>query len=570
MRSRHVTRIVDAQTSYVHDGVPLPYLVMELLEGRTLQELLDRRTRPARRRSARRGSRASSGAALAAAHERGIVHRDLKPSNVFIARDENGQPIVKLCDFGIAKLLGDAPALGSQAGLLTQTGAMLGTPMYLAPELLRGARDASPATDQWSLGLMAFRALAGIEYFGHVRGVPALVLAIATERLAPPSELAPHVGFSRAFDAWFLALVRARADRPLSRRGGAGRGARGRARQPAAGGAVARRRRCRDRPNTTRPRRVQPSRQDRPPQRPGRPGAGPPRASCISRARRCGRWSRSAGSPPVRPPATARPAPEGMNREKRRNRENRNPIRNPRIRNLQNPPFLRLLPVKNPEPNPAPAIHPAAPPTVKKARAPRATPARLLQRGAPCRRSSDCSSGFAPRRRASENGARGGGHRGGRLRAAGSARADAYDATLTRAIAAKERAMDVNEPARWEEALRLFQEADAIRATREASYELGHAAERLARTDLAVEAYEAALNLGLTGQPRSKAEAFVGAHAAALARVSDQGRHPTAACAAAASIAVACRCAARWSCSRAKSSSRSSTARATAPPTASS
>ena len=107
--------------------------------------------------------------------------------------------------------------------------------------------------------------------------------------------------------------------------------------------------------------------------------------------------------------------------------------------------------------------------------------------------------------------------------AAGSARADAYDATLTRAIAAKERAMDVNEPARWEEALRLFQEADAIRATREASYELGHAAERLARTDLAVEAYEAALNLGLTGQPRSKAEAFVGAHAAALARVQIKG-----------------------------------------------
>ena len=107
--------------------------------------------------------------------------------------------------------------------------------------------------------------------------------------------------------------------------------------------------------------------------------------------------------------------------------------------------------------------------------------------------------------------------------AAGSARADAYDATLTRAIAAKERAMDVNEPARWEEALRLFQEADAIRATREASYELGHAAERLARTDLAVEAYEAALNLGLTGQPRSKAEAFVGAHAAALARVQIRG-----------------------------------------------
>ena len=83
--------------------------------------------------------------------------------------------------------------------------------------------------------------------------------------------------------------------------------------------------------------------------------------------------------------------------------------------------------------------------------------------------------------------------------------------------------MDVNEPARWEEALRLFQEADAIRATRKDGLQAGHAAERLARTDLAVEAYEAALNLGLTGQPRSKAEAFVGAHAAALARVQIKG-----------------------------------------------
>jgi hypothetical protein len=107
--------------------------------------------------------------------------------------------------------------------------------------------------------------------------------------------------------------------------------------------------------------------------------------------------------------------------------------------------------------------------------------------------------------------------------AAGTARADAYDATLTRAIAAKERAMDVNEPARWEEALRLFQEADALRATREASYEIGYAAERLARTDLAVEAYEAALDLGLTGQPRTKVESFIGAHAASLGRLQVRG-----------------------------------------------
>jgi hypothetical protein len=103
------------------------------------------------------------------------------------------------------------------------------------------------------------------------------------------------------------------------------------------------------------------------------------------------------------------------------------------------------------------------------------------------------------------------------------ARADAYQATLTQAIAAKERALDVNEPARWEEALRLFQEADAIRPTREAKYELGYAAERLRRNDLAVEAYEGAIDLGLTGAPRTKAEVFVGAHAASMARLELRG-----------------------------------------------
>src|SRR5499427_2291204 len=77
--------------------------------------------------------------------------------------------------------------------------------------------------------------------------------------------------------------------------------------------------------------------------------------------------------------------------------------------------------------------------------------------------------------------------------------ADAYTAALTRAIAAKERALDVNEPPRWEEALRLFQEAAALRSTRECTYEIGVAAEHLSRTDLAVEAYETALDLGLRG-----------------------------------------------------------------------
>ena len=100
---------------------------------------------------------------------------------------------------------------------------------------------------------------------------------------------------------------------------------------------------------------------------------------------------------------------------------------------------------------------------------------------------------------------------------------DAYAAALTRAIAAKERALDVNEPPRWEEALRLFQEAASIRYTRECAYEIGVAAEHLSRNDLPVEGYEAALDLGLVGPARARAQAFVAAHASGMARLMVRG-----------------------------------------------
>ena len=388
LRSRHVTRIVDAQTGYVHDGVPLPFLVMELLEGRTLQELLD--VLDAGRLGAGQlvWVAGQLGRALAAAHERGIVHRDLKPSNVFIARDQenDGQPIVKLCDFGIAKLLGDAPALGSEAGLITQTGALLGTPMYLAPELLRGARGASPATDQWSLGLVVFRALAGIEYFGHVRGVPALVLAIATERMPPPSELAPHIGFSRAFDGWFLrSCARAPADRfpDVSAQVAALAAALGNPPPEALA------------PDGNGPRSPVQHAAATDPTVAARPAA--PSAATGGR-RSAARLVYIAGATlwalvALGWIATRSNAGDGSGKIEQGDTETQRrsePV-SPEPSENSVPP---LLPVKNPEPDGPPAAAKVAPPAAKKARAPRTTPARLLQRGAPCRRSSDCSSGL--------------------------------------------------------------------------------------------------------------------------------------------------------------------------------
>ncbi|MGZ3422301.1 MAG: hypothetical protein ACXVEF_28085 [Polyangiales bacterium] len=87
--------------------------------------------------------------------------------------------------------------------------------------------------------------------------------------------------------------------------------------------------------------------------------------------------------------------------------------------------------------------------------------------------------------------------------------ADAYDAAMARAAAAKEKALDANDPASWQEALRLFEEADALRSTKESRYEVATAAAWLKQDDLAVEAYEDAIALGISGPAKAKAEAYV-------------------------------------------------------------
>jgi hypothetical protein len=124
---------------------------MELLSGESLAELLERsgRLEPAQ---------AAAIAwplldALAAAHDRGVVHRDLKPDNVFITR----QGRVVVLDFGIAKLL---PEMGDRMSPTTRTGALLGTPGYMAPEQIQG-KPAVPATDLYSVGVILYQALCG-------------------------------------------------------------------------------------------------------------------------------------------------------------------------------------------------------------------------------------------------------------------------------------------------------------------------------------------------------------------------------------------------------------------------
>jgi len=137
------------------DGAP--YIVMELVEGRTLRQTTAEAALPVSARLAQLGGVAR---ALAAAHQRGLVHRDIKPENVMV-RDDG---MVKVLDFGIAGRTGGNvdPRSATQAALptLTVEGVKLGTPVYMAPEQIRGD-ELDGRADQFAWGVLAYELLAG-------------------------------------------------------------------------------------------------------------------------------------------------------------------------------------------------------------------------------------------------------------------------------------------------------------------------------------------------------------------------------------------------------------------------
>jgi serine/threonine-protein kinase len=143
LRHPNVVEVYDYGEAVDEAGGVRPYVVMELVEGTTLDQLLSRRTLPW---DAATRICAQVAAALAAAHARGVVHRDVKPGNVMVTPDG-----VKLVDFGIS----------AAAGAVDEAdGEVLGTPAYLAPERLDGG-PVRVATDVYALGLLLYRTLAG-------------------------------------------------------------------------------------------------------------------------------------------------------------------------------------------------------------------------------------------------------------------------------------------------------------------------------------------------------------------------------------------------------------------------
>ncbi|MBB0246410.1 protein kinase, partial [Streptomyces alkaliphilus] len=171
IRSRGVVTIYDV----VDDG-SRPWIVMELIEGRSLAEIIREDGPMSPLRAAEIGLAVLD--VLRAAHERGILHRDVKPSNVLVSEAEGR---VVLTDFGIAKVEGDPS--------ITSTGMLVGAPSYISPERARG-ENPGPAADLWSLGALLYCAVEGRPPYD--RGGPIATLsAVMNDPLDPPRSAGP-------------------------------------------------------------------------------------------------------------------------------------------------------------------------------------------------------------------------------------------------------------------------------------------------------------------------------------------------------------------------------------------
>jgi serine/threonine-protein kinase len=201
LRSRFVVQVYDnGETS---EGTP--YIVMELLEGESLDHRIQTRGPVPVDQAVRIVSQV--GRALTRAHTLGIVHRDLKPENIFLTRteDDDGE-VAKVLDFGIAKIKN--PETSDSA---TRTGAVLGTPLFMSPEQARGLKSVDHRTDIYSLGMVTYMMLTAQPAFSG-ESFGDILVAICTQPLPTIHQIAPWL--PPTLDGW---LKRACAREPGDR-----------------------------------------------------------------------------------------------------------------------------------------------------------------------------------------------------------------------------------------------------------------------------------------------------------------------------------------------------------------
>ncbi len=193
-KSRHIVQVTDQGEE---GGVP--YLVMERLEGESLEERFARGPLPM---DALQAIVTQCARGLSVAHGEGVFHRDLKPANVFLGTDDEGRLLVKLLDFGIARAIRPEKARSPTS---TARGVVLGTPSYMSPEQARGLKHLDHRCDVWALAVVAYEGLTGrIPFQGET--VEDVYVAVCTHALIPIEERKPGVDPAiRAFFAHALA-----------------------------------------------------------------------------------------------------------------------------------------------------------------------------------------------------------------------------------------------------------------------------------------------------------------------------------------------------------------------------
>jgi serine/threonine-protein kinase len=186
LESDHIVQIFDSGSD---PKTGFPYMVMELLNGQDLEHVLRDKGALQPLVAAKLMLQAAMG--LAKAHEQHTVHRDIKPANIYLTRRESGELVVKILDFGIAKV--KMEKFSETSAGLTRDGSMLGTPLYMSPEQAKGAPNIDVRSDVWSLGIVLYELLSGALPYADANSLGELMVAIITADLPLIQDKAPWV-----------------------------------------------------------------------------------------------------------------------------------------------------------------------------------------------------------------------------------------------------------------------------------------------------------------------------------------------------------------------------------------
>jgi serine/threonine protein kinase len=178
--TEHIVQVIDMGTDR---RTGAPFMAMEFLKGQDLQTLLAKfGPLPAELALA---IIAQACVGLGKAHDAGIVHRDVKPGNIYLAERDGGDITVKVLDFGIAKIKMDQHLGASSDRVLTRTGSILGSPVYMSPEQAKGEKSIDHRSDLWSLGVVLYELLSGRAPHADQETLGKLIISICSG--PPPS-----------------------------------------------------------------------------------------------------------------------------------------------------------------------------------------------------------------------------------------------------------------------------------------------------------------------------------------------------------------------------------------------